>query len=100
MWVVRLLNDLGLLEHLELRGRCGYALRCLRRVFMRRVPSIDIQTLAVHSIFGYEIRQALRLKDAVDGLGLGINVTSIREPSVRGDEPWDAEEDGASQSWD
>lgn len=49
--------------------------------------------------FQIRMHQALKLKDAVDGLGLGINVTLIRDRSVLDDELWDMEpEDGAGRS--
>ena len=78
VWLVRLLRDLGSLEYLELEGYCGGTLRHLRRLMMGRDIHLGINTLIVRS-GAYEIRQAVRLKDVAEGLGLGINVTCISD---------------------
>jgi hypothetical protein len=82
VWLVSLLRDLSSLEHLELEGFCGHTLRRLRQTVMRGDVLLGIKTLTVRSR-AYEIRQALRLKGVADGLGLGIVVTCILDPSIR-----------------
>jgi hypothetical protein len=81
VWLVRLLRELGSLEHLELEGYCGFALRRLRRLMMRRDILIGIKTLTVCS-GTYDIRQATRLKEVADDLGLGIVVTCTPAPDM------------------
>ena len=96
-WLVCLLRDLGLLEHLELEGHCGYALRCLRRAMMRREILLGTKTLTVRS-GAYAIRQALRLEDVADSLGLDIVVICIPGPEVSVIGGWLP--DGDSDGWD
>ena len=107
-WLVNPLRDLRSLEDLELRGCCGYLIRYLRRMVMRGDYLPGIKTLIVRSGYRYEIRQALRLENVVDGLDLGISVTCIQDPEIADDsemidgiydELWDLEADGASESW-
>jgi hypothetical protein len=76
VWLVGLLRDLGSLEHLELEGYCGGTLRRLRRLMMGKDIILGIKTLTVRS-GTYGMRQAMRLRDIADGLGLGIDVTCI-----------------------
>ena len=95
-WMVCLVRDLGSLEDLELRGQCGCLLRYLRRMMVRGYPLPRIKTITVHS-GRTGIRQALRLKDTADGLGLGIIVTCTPDPGVPDGD--DRDEDGASEDW-
>jgi hypothetical protein len=97
VWLVRLLRDLGSLEHLELEGYCGGALRRLRRLIMRGDYLPGIKTLTVRS-GAYEIRQAMRLKGVTDGLGLEITVTCIPDPESDANE-WPPDADGLSEDW-
>jgi len=96
-WLVGLLRDLGSLEHLGFEGYCGRALRRLRQVMKRRGPLPRIKTVTVRS-GADEIRQAQRLKDVSDGLGMGTNVTCIPDPEILDTGYW--EEDGMSEDWD
>jgi hypothetical protein len=60
---------------------------------------LGIKTLTVRS-GTYEIRQALRLKEVADGLGLGIIVTCILDPRVSEDaDGWSSDADGLSEVW-
>ena len=95
-WVVCLMRELESLEDLEIRGQCGCLLRYLRRMTMRESPLPHIKTITVHS-GGTGIRQALRLKDALDGLDLGTIVTCTPDPIVPDDDGWNA--DGSSEDW-
>ena len=95
-WVVCLMRELESLEDLEIRGQCGCLLRYLRRMMMREYPLPHIKTLAVHS-GGTGIRQALRLEEVMDGLGLGTIVTCTPDPRVPDDDDWNA--DGSSEHW-
>ena len=97
VWLVRLLSDLSSLEHLDLEGYCGFALRCLRRLIMQRDILIGIKTLAVRS-GAYEIRQTMRLKEVAAGLGLEITVACIHDPGVAVIDEWPS--DGESEDWD
>jgi hypothetical protein len=97
VWLVRLLRELGSLEHLELKGYCGFALRRLRRLMLRRDILIGIKTLTVCS-GTYDIRQAMRLKDVVDDLGLEIVVTCTTAPDMLDTGEWPS--DGDSEDWD
>ena len=99
VWLVDLLRDLRSLEHLELRGYCGLFIRYLRQIVIQEGHFHGIKTLTVRSGYGYEMRQALRLENVLDGLGLGISVTCVQDPEMADDEPWDPEADGASESW-
>ena len=69
-------------------------------MLVRRDTLPGIKTLVVHSGHRYEIRQAHRLENGVDWLGLGINVTCIETPEMTDDEQWDPEPDGEGESWD
>jgi hypothetical protein len=80
VWLIRLLRDLSSLEHLELEGCCGGTLRRLRQLMMGKDIRLGMQTLTVRS-GAYEIRQAMRLKDVADGLGLGFDVICIPDQS-------------------
>jgi len=71
----------------------------MRQIVIRGGHFHGIKTLTVGSGYGYEIRQALRLENVLDGLGLGISVTCVQDPEMADDEPWDPEADGASESW-
>ena len=95
-WVVCLMRELESLEDLEIRGQCGGLLRYLRRLMMRGSPLPPIKTLTVHS-GGTGRRQAFRLKDIMDGLGLETVVTCIPDPRVPDDD--DLDEDGLSEDW-
>jgi hypothetical protein len=99
VWLVRLLRDLSSLEHLELGGYCGDILRRLRRLMMRRDILLRIKTLTVRS-GAYGIRQAMRLKDVADGLGLEIIVACIPDPEVSDIEGRTPDADGLSEGWD
>ena len=99
VWLVCLLRDLRSLEHLELEGYCGGTVRCLRRLMMRRKILLGIKTLTVRS-GAYEIRQAMRLKDIADGLGLEIIVTCVPGPEVSDTEGQIPDADGLSEDWD
>ena len=96
-WVICLMRELESLEDLEIRGHCGCLLRYLRRLMMRGSPLPRIKTLTVHS-GGTGRRQAFRLKDVMDGLGLGTIVTCITDPGVLDED--DLDEDGLSEDWD
>jgi hypothetical protein len=98
-WLVRLVRDLISLENLELEGYCGGTLRRLRRLIMRGDIPPRVKTLTVRS-GAYEIRQAMRLKDVVDGLGLEVIVTCTPGPEVSDIEGWSPDADGLSESWD
>ena len=78
-WLVSLLRDLDSLEHLELEGHCGHALRRLYQMMMQGDPLPDIKTLTVRS-GAYGRRRALRLKDVAGELGRGIIVTCHKLP--------------------
>jgi hypothetical protein len=93
VWLIRLLHDLSSLEYLELEGYCGGTLRRLRQLMMGKDIHLGIETLTVRS-GPSEIRQAMRLKDVADGLGLGINVTCIPDQSSMNCP------DGLSGGWD
>ena len=95
-WVVCLMRELESLEDLEIRGQCGCLLRYLRRMMMREYPLPHIKTLTVHS-GGTGIRQALRLRDVLDGADLGTVVTCTPDPGVPDDDDWNA--DGSSEHW-
>ena len=95
-WMVCLIRELESLEDLEIWGQCGGLLRYLRRLMMRGSPLPRIKTLTVHS-GGTGRRQALRLKDVMDGLGLGTTVICIPDPGVPDDDNLD--EDGLSEGW-
>ena len=97
VWLVRLLRDLGSLEHLRLEGYCGQALRRLRRLLMRGDILLGIKTLTVRSRT-YDIRQAMRLKDVADGLGLEIILTCISVSKVL--DACESPSDGSSEGWD
>jgi hypothetical protein len=58
----------------------------------------EIKTLTVRS-GAYEIRQALRLKDVADGLGLEIIVTCVHDPEVPYADRWPPDADGMSEDW-
>ena len=96
VWLIFLMCDLRSLEDLEIRGQCGCLLRDLRWLMMRGYPLPHIKTITVYS-GGAGICQALRLKDALDGLGLGTIVACILDPKVLDDYDW--EEDGSSKDW-
>jgi hypothetical protein len=98
VWLVWLLRDMCSLEHLELRGSCSNTLRRLRRLMMRG-NMLRTKTLTVRS-GTYEIRQAMRLKDVADNLGLGIIITCIPSPEVSDIGGWSPDADGLSESWD
>jgi hypothetical protein len=98
VWLFSLLRDLGSLGHLELEEFCGYALRRLRRMVMRGDILLGIKTLTVRS-GTYEIRQALRLKEVVDGLGLGIILICIPDPKIPDTGGWYPDADGLSEGW-
>ena len=95
-WVVCLMGELESLEDLEIRGQCGGLLRHLRRSMMRGSLLPRIKTLRVYS-GGTGRRQALRLKDVMDGLGLGTVVACIPDPGVLDDV--NSDEDGLSEDW-
>ena len=97
VWPVRLLRELGSLEHLELEGYCGFALRRLRRLMLRRSILIGTKTLTVCS-GTYDICQATRLRDVADDLGLGIVVTCTPAPDMLDTDEWPS--DGGSEDWD
>jgi len=97
VWLVSLLRDLDSLEHLELEGQCGYALRHLCQMMVQGDPLPGIKTLTVRS-GAYGRRRALRLRDVVDELGLGIIVTCTPDPQILDDDDWDS--DGLSESWE
>jgi hypothetical protein len=99
VWLIRLLRDLGSLEHLEFEGNCGGTLRLLRRLTMLGKILLGIKTLTVRS-GTYDIRQAMRLKDVTDGLGLEVIVTCIPGPEVSDIEGWSPDADGLSEGWD
>jgi len=99
VWLVDLLRDLRSLEHLELRGYCGLLIRYLCQIVIQEGHFHGIKTLTVRSGYEYEMRQALRLENVLDGLSLGISVTCVQDPEMADDEPWDPEADGASESW-
>jgi len=46
-WLIGLLRDLKFLEHLELGGKCGLALRRLRRAMAQEAISLRIQTIGM-----------------------------------------------------
>jgi len=97
-WLLGLLCDLSSLEHLELEGQCSYILRHLRQIMIRRDTLLGLKTLTVRS-GAFETRQALRLKDAAEWLGLEIIVTCTLDPEVPDDEyEWDSE--GLSERWE
>jgi hypothetical protein len=97
LWVIGLLCDLSSLEHLELVGYCGCVLRCLRRLLLRGDILSGIKTLTVCS-GTYDLRQATRLKDVTDDLGLGIVVTCTPTPDMPDTDEWSS--DGGSEDWD
>jgi hypothetical protein len=65
---------------------------------MRGDILLGIKTLTVRS-GAYEIRQALRLKGVVDGIGLGIIVTCIPDRRVPKADGWPPDADGLSEGW-
>jgi hypothetical protein len=99
VWLVRLVRDLGSLEHLELVGYCGCVLRRLRRLMMRGGILLGVKTLTVRS-GAYDRRQAMRLKDTADGLGLETTVSYIRTLGVTDTDGWSPDADGLSEGWD
>ena len=97
-WVVCLMRDLGSLEDLELWGQCGYLLRYLRRMVMQEYPLPRIKTLTVY--YGATgVLQVLRLKEVVDGLGLGIIMTCIPDPEVPDDDDWYGDDSSEDWNW-
>jgi len=73
-WLLGLFRDLRSLENLELEGYCGHTMRNLRQMMTQRDLAPTIKTLTVNSETD-DVRQALKLKNVADGLGLGIVVT-------------------------
>jgi hypothetical protein len=85
VWLIHLLRDVGSLEHLELWGCCGELIRYLRQRVMRGDHLPGIKTLTVYSGYRYVVRQALKLENVMDQLGLGISVTCIQDPEMTDD---------------
>ena len=84
MWFIELLRDLTGLEHLELGGECGGAIRWLCGEISEETTSIRIQTLIVR--YGeHERLQALRLKQLADAAGLTTTLICVPDPGVRGE---------------
>ena len=81
-WLVDLLAELDFLEHLELRGDCGQALRRFRHRMVRGVMRIDIKTLIVRG-GEYAKSQAFKFENVKGNLGMqDTTVTYILDPEA------------------
>lgn len=78
-WLVRLMQDLRSLDHLEIWGSCADALRHLGQQIISGVLDLRIKTLTVRS--GESgLHEAFNLKDVTDGLGLGVVFNFVLYP--------------------
>ena len=80
-WIVGMLRDLRLLEHLEFRSHCGNTPRYLRSILGgNSFP--EMKTLTVYCGSKREARQVDRLQDVVGGLDSGISVAWVKDSEI------------------
>jgi hypothetical protein len=98
-WFIELLGDLEFLEHLDIGGECGRALRWLRHEIAREAISPRLKTLTVRSGES-ERHQALVLKHLVNATGLDMTLICIPDPRVHEEGRVEADTDSSSDDWD